>query len=192
MGKKKQPTYRVVAAESRRARSGAFLGHFVRSCAQGQAQRAVAVIRIEPVGGLERESGCDSGCLVAGARDLEEYLLLTLEHDLAVIHAPRGEHNAIGINQLLTSQPLIAAALFWQCCFRSAWDRLWSWPCRVVHPTGDQVPQHCKSVPGSGFSVLNPRCSVKAHLLTNRPSASRPRGIVWRLRMGRSIDSTWT
>jgi hypothetical protein len=61
---------------------------------------------------------------MAGARDLEEDLLLALEQDLAVVHAPRGEHDAIRINQLLTSSGPDSSWPFSRCRFRSAWDRL--------------------------------------------------------------------
>ncbi len=42
--------------------------HFIRSCAQGETQRAVAVVRIEPVGaGLQRKGGSDAHGFVASA-----------------------------------------------------------------------------------------------------------------------------
>src|SRR6202165_5893657 len=87
--------------------------HFVGSGAQGETQGAVAVIRIEPVvGWLQRKSRSDAHGFVAGAGDLEENLLLPLEQDLAVVHAARGEHYAVRINQLLTRQALIVLGLF--------------------------------------------------------------------------------
>ncbi len=86
--------------------------HFKRSCAQGETERAVAIVGIEPVvGGLQRQGGSDSQSFVAGARDLEEDFLLALEQDLAVVEAPRREHDAIGIDQLLTGQALIRLGL---------------------------------------------------------------------------------
>jgi hypothetical protein len=59
-----------------------------------------------------------------GAGNLEEDLLLALEQDLAVVDAPRGEHDAIGIDELLTGQALIGLGLISLRWFRSAWDRL--------------------------------------------------------------------
>ena len=49
---------------------------------------------------------------MARARNLEEDLLLALEQDFAVVHAPRGEHDAIRVNELLTGQALIGLGLF--------------------------------------------------------------------------------
>ena len=49
---------------------------------------------------------------MAGARDLEENLLLALEQDLAVVHAARGEHDAIRIDELLAGQAVIRLGLF--------------------------------------------------------------------------------
>src|ERR1035438_4029560 len=87
--------------------------HFVRSCAQGETERAVAVVGIEPVvAGLQHKGGSDAQGFVARARNLEEDLLLALEQYLAVVHAPRGEHDAISINQLLTRQALIGLDRF--------------------------------------------------------------------------------
>ena len=72
----------------------------------------MTIIRIKPVvPRLQRESSPHSNRFVAGARDLEKNLLLALEQDLAVVDSPRGKHDAIRIDQLLTGEPLIGLAL---------------------------------------------------------------------------------
>src|SRR2546421_292363 len=60
--------------------------HVVGRNTQPEAKRAIAIIRIRPVvTRFEREGGGDSDSLMAGARDLEENFLLTLQHDLPVV-----------------------------------------------------------------------------------------------------------
>src|ERR1700722_11063838 len=50
--------------------------HFIRSRAQCQTQRAVAIVRIKPVvSGLQSESGRDAKSFMAGARNLKKNLL---------------------------------------------------------------------------------------------------------------------
>ena len=60
--------------------------HVVGRNTQPEAKRAIAIIRIKPVvTRFKREGGGDSDSLMAGAIDLEENLLLTLQHDLPVV-----------------------------------------------------------------------------------------------------------
>ena len=66
--------------------------HLVGRDAQRQAQRAIAIVGKEPVvAGTQRQRRAHLQRLVAGARNLEEDLLLPLEKDLAVVH--RRERN---------------------------------------------------------------------------------------------------
>ena len=92
--------------------------HFIRRCAQRKTQRAIAVIGIEPVvAGLQHKGCGDAHGFVSRAGDLEEDLLLALEQDLAVVHAPRGEHDAVRVDELLTRQTLISLGLFRKVVF---------------------------------------------------------------------------
>jgi hypothetical protein len=86
--------------------------HFVGCCAQAEAQRAVAVIRIEPViGRLQSEGRGHADGFVAGARYLKENLLLAFEQDLAIVDTPGGVHDSVGFDQLLPRQALVFAGL---------------------------------------------------------------------------------
>ena len=83
--------------------------HFVRRNAQGQGQRTVAVIGIEPVvSGAEREPGGDLDRFVSGAGDLEEDFVLPLEEDFAVVDAARGVHQAEGLDKEFRGEALKA------------------------------------------------------------------------------------
>jgi hypothetical protein len=44
------------------------------------------------------------------ARDLEEDLLLALEHNFAVIEPPRGVHQAVGVNELRLGEAFVGFA----------------------------------------------------------------------------------
>ena len=82
--------------------------HLVRRRAQSQAERPVAIIRIEPVvSGFKSEGRSHADGFMAGAGDLEEDFLLLFELDLAVVQSPRGIHQAIGVNELLAGQALV-------------------------------------------------------------------------------------
>ena len=60
--------------------------HLERRDAELQAQRAIAIVGMEPVvAGLEREAGGDQHRFVTGAADLEEGAALVLELDLLVV-----------------------------------------------------------------------------------------------------------
>ena len=70
--------------------------HVERRHAELQAERAVAIVRIEPVvAGFQREAGGDENGLVAGAADLEEDLALVLELDFLVVEPSRQQHAAV-------------------------------------------------------------------------------------------------
>ncbi len=87
--------------------------HFVRSGTQRETERAVPIVRIEPVvTRLQGKSRGHAHRFMPRAGDLEEDLLLTLEHDLPIVDAPGGEHDAISFNQLLGGEALIAFAGF--------------------------------------------------------------------------------
>ena len=85
--------------------------HLERRHAEREAERAVAVVRIEPVvAGLQRHAGGDEHRLVAGAADLEEDQALVLELDLLVVDLPRQHHRAVGAEQVVTRvQPVVAS-----------------------------------------------------------------------------------
>src|SRR5439155_21950166 len=89
--------------------------------------------------------------LVPGARDLEEYLLLPLEQDLAVVDPPRGIHVTIGFDQLIAGKAFVGLTGFLDlalgyCGFGiSLCGR---------HPTpldaSVRAMEHCKSGRGTG------------------------------------------
>src|SRR5450432_25468 len=86
--------------------------HFVGRAAQGEAESAVAIVRIEPVvGGLESEAGGDAEGFVASPGNLKKDLLLALEEDFAVVDAARHVHEAVGVDELLRSQALVGFLL---------------------------------------------------------------------------------
>ena len=49
---------------------------------------------------------------MAGPGNLEEYLLLPFEQDLAVVHSPRGIHVAIGFDQLIAGETFVGLTGF--------------------------------------------------------------------------------
>ena len=60
--------------------------HLERRHPELQAQRAIAIVRVEPVvAGFEHQAGGDQDCLVSGAADLKEDLALVLELDFLVV-----------------------------------------------------------------------------------------------------------
>ena len=80
------------------------LQHLARRHAQGQAQGAVAIVRIEPiVPGSHRHGRGNLHGLVPRAADLEVNAVLAFERDLAVIQPPGRVHQAESANQLLRS-----------------------------------------------------------------------------------------
>src|SRR5258708_18542794 len=86
--------------------------HFIRLGTQGQAQRAIAVIRVEPViAGPERRASGTTSVFVSSSRQLEVDLLLALQQDFPVINAPGREHVAVGLDELVASKPFIGLRL---------------------------------------------------------------------------------
>ena len=76
-------------------RADGFQQLLIRRHAQRQAERAVAIIGIEPVvAGPQHHAGGDQQGLMSGAGDLEENLLLALEQDLAVVELARQDTSA--------------------------------------------------------------------------------------------------
>ncbi len=74
---------------------------------QGQGEGAVPVIEVEPV--VARPEVCSQGHLngfVAGARDLEEGLVLPLQADFPVVQLSGCEHGAVETKKVLGAQPL--------------------------------------------------------------------------------------
>ena len=77
--------------------------HVERRHAQLQAQRSIAIIRIEPVvTRLQREASRHENGFVACAADLEEDLALMFELNFLVVELPREQHRAIDGQQLVT------------------------------------------------------------------------------------------
>ncbi len=94
------------------------LAKYLPASAQPTAWRIwVPVVGIKPiVAGLQGESGSSPDRLMPGARYLEVYLLLALEHDLPVVKATGGVHNAVGINQLLAGKPVVGPTRLFNVC----------------------------------------------------------------------------
>src|SRR6185436_3733189 len=67
-------------------RTNRFIQHFGGGYAEGQAESAIAVVRVEPiVGRLENHSRRCQNSFVARARNLEENLVLTLQLHFLVV-----------------------------------------------------------------------------------------------------------
>ena len=81
--------------------------HLVRRHADGEAQRAVAIIGVEPVvAGFELHAGGDENGLVAGTADLEVDQALVLELNFLVVDTPRQDHRPIRSEKVLTAEPM--------------------------------------------------------------------------------------
>ena len=77
---------------------------------EGQAQGAIAVVRVEPVvSGFEGQARSGDDGLVAGAADLKEDQALTFELDFLVVELPRQHHRAVGPKQFVARQAQRAA-----------------------------------------------------------------------------------
>ncbi len=75
---------------------------FVGRIAERKAQPAVAVIGIKPVvAGTQQNSRRHQQRFMPRARDLEEDLLLALEHDLPVVDPARLVHQPVDLDQVL-------------------------------------------------------------------------------------------
>ena len=69
---------------------------FQRSYPQHQAQRAIAVIGINPVhAGTKKQTGCGGDRFVSCAGNLEINLILALELDFAIVKFSRQIHGAV-------------------------------------------------------------------------------------------------
>ena len=80
--------------------------HVFRSYAQGQAQRAVAIVGKEPiVAGLEEHARGGLNGLMAGTGDLEKDLALALEKDLPVVDAAGEVHDAESTDEFVAPEP---------------------------------------------------------------------------------------
>ena len=108
---------------------------------------------------------------MARARDLKENLLLALQHDLAVVHTPRGEHDAIGINQLRTGQALIGLGFFAILIFVQLGIDFGRGHSVFFTPVVS-VPHHCKS--GVRCQVSGAGKSFQAEGRFLRPAQLRP------------------
>src|SRR5262249_44597374 len=74
---------------------------------QLQAQRSIAVVRVEPVvTWLKRQARGRADRFVAGSADLKEDLTLGLELYFLVVKLARQQHAAVNGEQLLTVQTL--------------------------------------------------------------------------------------
>jgi hypothetical protein len=79
--------------------------HLRRRDAELEAERAVAVVGIEPVRrGPQHQTGRGQHRLVSGARDLEEDLVLALELDLLVIQPAGKQHRPVSRHELVAGQ----------------------------------------------------------------------------------------
>jgi hypothetical protein len=86
------------------------LQHFVGSDAQRKAQRAVAIVEVQPVVALAQgHSGSDLHGLVAGAANLEEDPVLPLERDFPIVQPASSVHEAKRPNQIFLLKPLKAS-----------------------------------------------------------------------------------
>src|SRR5947209_16166442 len=64
---------------------------FIGSHADSQTERAIAIVRVEPVvGGLQGEARGSQEGFVSSAGDLEVDFLLALKKDLAIVHLAGG------------------------------------------------------------------------------------------------------
>ncbi len=81
----------------------------IRSHAQSEAERPVAIIRIEPVvARLQKKPRNHVNGFMTRAGNLEEYLLLPLEQNFTIVKTPRKIHEAINIDQLRAGQPFVS------------------------------------------------------------------------------------
>jgi hypothetical protein len=85
--------------------------HLVRRHAERQAQRAIAIVGIEPVVARPQvHAGRGQHRFVPGAADLEEDQALVLELYFFVVEAPRQEHRAIRPQQIVPREAFPTSA----------------------------------------------------------------------------------
>ena len=90
------------------ARSDAREKHRERRDAEREAQRAIAVVRVEPVvAGAKRQAGRDEDGFVARAADLEIDEALILELDLLVVDAPRQQHRPVDPDEIVVCEVVV-------------------------------------------------------------------------------------
>ena len=93
-------------------RAHRLLQHFVRRDAERETQRAIAVIRIEPiVARAQHHARGHLHGLVARARNLEVDAVLALQRHFAVVQPPRGMHEPEGADQRFRRQAREALVL---------------------------------------------------------------------------------
>ena len=82
--------------------------HLERCHAERQTQRAIAIVREEPiVPGAEVHAGSNEHRLVTGTADLEECVTLILELNLLVVDLARQEHQPVRGEELVPGQSLV-------------------------------------------------------------------------------------
>ena len=79
--------------------------HFEGSHSQHQAQRAVAIVRINPVcSSMEKQPHCCGDCFVSRTRNLKVNFILAFELNLAVIQLSREIHRAVQADQRVSGK----------------------------------------------------------------------------------------
>ncbi len=82
--------------------------HVARSDAEHEAQRAIAIVRIEPVVRRSQlKSRRHEHRLVSGAANLEVGLALILDLDFLVVELPGQEHPAVGGEELVGGEAAV-------------------------------------------------------------------------------------
>src|SRR5271156_5274370 len=101
------PMRRHLASAARRVGSGPYSlqQQVFHGSSEREAESAVAIVGEEPVvARLQHHAGRDDQGFMAGAGDLKKDLLLTLEHDLAIVCAAREIHQPVDFREALRSQ----------------------------------------------------------------------------------------
>src|SRR6185437_4821327 len=89
-----------------------------RSRPEGKAQRAVAIVRKEPIiASLQREGRGHSNGFMTGTGNLEKDFLLSLEGNLPVVHTPGHTHVAIEFDQLFAAKPFVVPYVLMRIAF---------------------------------------------------------------------------
>jgi len=87
--------------------------HVVGGRPQGQTESPVAIVGEKPVvADLQGKSRSHAHSFMPGTGNLEEYFLLPLQQNLAVIDPPRGIHVTIGFDQLIAGETFVGLAGF--------------------------------------------------------------------------------
>jgi hypothetical protein len=81
--------------------------HFERCHAESQAERAIAVVGVDPIlARIQTHARGHLHGLMTRSTDLEEDPVLALQQHLAIVKPPRGQHHPIGLFQLLGGELL--------------------------------------------------------------------------------------